>query len=260
MNHPLMTARQPIIYPESDGLPMADNSRQFRWILVLFGNTAAMYRDVADVWVWGDMFWYPVEGHPEINNAPDVFVVFGRPKGERGFYRQWEEDNVPLTVVFEILSPANTVFQMADKLAFYDEYGVEEYYIYDPETNQLMVYLRRGQVLRRQAPGNSFVSPRLGIRFDLSGAEMVVYRPDGQRFLTFEELEAARQQAQQEAAQAQQQAAQAQQQAAQAQQQAAQAQQRAARLAELARKLRQQRVSPEELAELERLENESLPG
>src|SRR4051794_29654384 len=30
-----------IVYPESDGLPMSDNTRQFRWIVVLFGNLAA---------------------------------------------------------------------------------------------------------------------------------------------------------------------------------------------------------------------------
>src|SRR5262245_25837669 len=88
----------PIVYPESDGLPMADNTRQFRWIFVLAGNLAGMYRDQGNVFVGGNLFWYPVEGHPEIRLAPDVLVVFGRPKGERGSYRQWEEANLPLTV------------------------------------------------------------------------------------------------------------------------------------------------------------------
>ena len=31
-----------IVYPESDGLPMSDNTRQFRWIVVLYGNLAAL--------------------------------------------------------------------------------------------------------------------------------------------------------------------------------------------------------------------------
>lgn len=51
------------------------------------------------------LLWYPVESHPEIRTAPDVLVVFGRPKGHRGSYKQWEEDNIPPQVVFEILSP-----------------------------------------------------------------------------------------------------------------------------------------------------------
>src|SRR5262249_33197366 len=168
----------PIVYPESDGEPMADNTKQFRWILVLAGNLAALFRDAQDVFVGGNLFWYPVEGEPEIRVAPDVLVVFGRPKGDRGSYKQWEEGNGPLTVVFEILSPENTPTEMADKFAFYDEHGVEEYYYYDPDTNRLHIFVRRGEVLARVRQVRDFVSPRLGIRFDLSGPEMVVRGPD----------------------------------------------------------------------------------
>lgn len=245
MSSTLLLTPAPIIYPESDGLPMADNTRQFRWIVVLFGNIAALFRARADVFVGGDLFWYPVEGRPDIRIAPDVLIVFGRPKGDRGSYKQWEEGNVPMTVVFEILSPGNSVLEMVDKLAFYDEHGVEEYYLYDPDTNRLLIYQRHGATLRRVRQASGFVSPRLGIRFDLGGPEMVVYRPDGRRFLTFEELEADREQLQQRAEESQ--------------QRAEQLQQRVARLAELSRKARRQQASQEELAELERLEGGSLP-
>jgi Uma2 family endonuclease len=246
-----------IVYPESDGEPLAENTKQLRWIMVLCGNLAALFHDRPDVFVGGDLFWYPVEGHPDLRYAPDVLVVFGRPKGDRRSYLQWLEDHVPLTVVFEILSPKNTVLEMVDKLAFYDEHGVEEYYVYDPETNRLVVYLRRGEVLLRQRRVDGFVSPRLGIRFDLSGPEMTVYGPDNQRFLTFEELSAERLREQNLRRQAEQQADQARQQADQARQQADQAKQRTARLAELGRKARQGRATAEELAELDRLEQEA---
>ena len=222
----------PNMYPESDGLPMADNSRQFCWIFVIYGNLAALFRDANDVLVGGNMFWYPVEGHPEIVQAPDVFVVFGRPKGHRGSYQQWKEAHISMTVVFEILSPKNTHIEMVEKLLFYEDHGVEEYYIYDPETNRLLIYLRRGTTLVRFRVVEGFASPRLGIRFDFSGPEMVVLGPNGKRFLTFEELMAERDQAQQ----------------------------RAIRLAELSRKARRQQASAEELAELERLEEETSPG
>ena len=53
-------------------------------------------------------------------------MAFGRPKGKRGSYRQWEEAGVPLTVVFEILPPGNTVTEMDRKYIFYEEYGVED--------------------------------------------------------------------------------------------------------------------------------------
>jgi Uma2 family endonuclease len=221
----------PIHYPESDGEPMADNTRQFRWIVVLFGNLAALFRKRDDVFVGGNLFWYPLEGHPEVFVAPDVLVVFGRPRGDRGSYKQWEEGNVPLTVVFEVLSPGNTFPEMADKHAFYEEHGVEEYYVYDPDNNRLFAYRRQGEVLRRVQPLEGFVSPRLGIRFDLSGNEMVVFGPAG-RFRTFEELQAAHEELHQ----------------------------RAARLAELSRKARGGQATPEELQELERLEQQSFPA
>ena len=191
----LMTPALPnrvIEYPDDDGKPMANNSEQGKWIVVLYGNLGAVLQNVVDVYLAVDHLWYPVEGHPEIvcTCSRDVMVVFGRRRGKRGSYMQWQEENIPVTVAFEILSPGNDLFEMADKLAFYDEYGVEEYYLYDPEGNRLAVYVRRGQALRREWQTNGFVSPRLGIRFDLSGPELVVFYPDGRRFRTFEELEA----------------------------------------------------------------------
>ncbi len=244
-------------YPESDGKPLAENTKQARWIVVLYGNIAALFREAADIFVAMDLLWYPVEGEVELRVAPDVLVIFGRPKGDRGSYRQWEEGGVPVTVVFEVLSPGNDPFEMADKLAFYEEHGVEEYYVYDPDSNRLLVYVRRGEALRRVWQVQGYVSPRLGIRFDLSGPEMAIYRPDGQRFLTFEELQAAREQETQRADQEKQRADTEKQRADTEKQRADQAEQRAARLAELGRKARLQQAGPEELAELERLEGQT---
>lgn len=177
-----------IVYPESDGQPMADNTKQFRWITVIVGNLAALFREDANVFVAGNLLWYPVEGHPEICAAPDGFVAFGRPKGDRGSYRQWEEGGVAPQVVFEVLSPNNDVIEMIDKLSFYDDHGVEEYYVYDPDANRLVVYQRQGSVLRRARGEKVWTSPRLGIRFDLSEGEMKVYYPDGRLFQTYEEI------------------------------------------------------------------------
>jgi Uma2 family endonuclease len=221
----------PIVYPESDGLPMSDSTKQLRWIVTLYGNLAALFRERADVFVAGNLLWYPVEGQPESRNAPDVLVVFGRPKADRGSYKQWEEGGVPPTVVFEVVSPSNSVSEMNEKLAFYDEYGVEEYYQYDPDVNRMTAFVRAGEVFRRVRQVNGFRSPRLEVIFDLSGPELIVLRSDGRPFLSFEELEAAR----------------------------ASAEHRAARLAELGRKARRGRASAEELRELERLEDQSAP-
>ncbi|HEX5273493.1 MAG TPA: Uma2 family endonuclease [Gemmataceae bacterium] len=187
--------RKAVVYPESDGNPMSDNTKQARWIVVLFDNLLALFAQVADVFIAADHLWYPVEGEPEIRQAPDVYVVFGRPKGDRGSYKQWEEGGIAPQVVFEVLSPRNTVREMAAKFGFYEDYGVEEYYIYDPDTNYLQIFVRRGEVLARVRKVDDFVSPRLKIRFQMSAPEMTVYRPDGRPFLAFEQLERERVQA-----------------------------------------------------------------
>lgn len=52
-------------------------------------------------------------------------IAFGRPKGYRGSYQQWLEDNIPPQVVFEIWSPGNRPSNMARKFEFYARHGVE---------------------------------------------------------------------------------------------------------------------------------------
>ncbi len=151
-------------------------------------NLECLFAQNAEVFVAGDLLWYPVEGRPDIRVAPDVFVVFGRPKGDRGSYRQWLEENIAPQVVFEILSPGNTFKEMTQKLQFYERYGVEEYYIYDPERNHLTGLQRQEGNLTFLENVSDWTSPRLGIRFVLEADTLVIYYPDGQRFLTTVEL------------------------------------------------------------------------
>jgi Uma2 family endonuclease len=177
-----------IDYPDSDGQPMADNTKQFRWIVTIKENLELLFVNDPQVFVAGDLFWYPVEGENAIRQAPDVMVVFGRPKGDRGSYRQWLEDGIAPQVVFEILSPGNRFGEMLRKLGFYDRYGVEEYYIYDPDKLELTGLLRGDDGLTMIEDMNGWVSPRLQIRFQLTSELLELYRPDGQRFLTYSEL------------------------------------------------------------------------
>ena len=179
---------QKIIYPDSDGKPMADNTIQFRWIVLIKENLELIFADAPDVFVAGDLLWYPVEGHPEICVAPDVMVAFGRAKGDRGSYQQWRENNIAPQVVFEILSPGNRLKEMTKKLQFYDRYGVEEYYIYDPETKELNGLYKNDNRLNVIEDTHNWVSPRLQIRFAIEAGDLKIYRPDGQKFLTTLEL------------------------------------------------------------------------
>jgi Uma2 family endonuclease len=177
-----------VIYPDSDGQPMADNTKQFRWIVVIQQNLEWLFADDPNVFVAGDLLWYPVEGDNKTRIAPDVMVAIGRPKGDRGSYRQWEEANLPPQIVFEILSPGNTRAEMSRKLLFYDRFGVEEYYLYDPDNHELSGWLRREGFLDVIEPMADWVSPHLQIRFELLAEALQIYRPDGQQFLSYVEI------------------------------------------------------------------------
>ncbi len=192
-----------IVYPESDGLPLADNTVQFRLITTIHGGLDVL---LSDTFVAADLMWYPVEGDPTTSAAPDVMVAFGRPKGERRSYKQWEEDDVAPQVVFEIASPSNSLKELEDKkFKFYRKHGVEEYYLFDPDRQTLKGWLRDAdrldgddldaddlgeERLRPITEMNGWVSPRLKVRFEIEDGELQLYRPDGRRFATYAEIEA----------------------------------------------------------------------
>jgi Uma2 family endonuclease len=212
------------LYPDSDGKRMAENTLQYEWIVTIKGNLDILFRHDPNVFVAGDLLWYAVEGKPKIRTAPDALVVFGRPKGYRGSYKQWREEGISPQVVFEILSPGNREKAMQRKFKFYERYGVEEYYLYDPDRVELSGWRRVENRLEPIASMHDWISPRLGIRFDLSGVELTIYGPDGQRFRTFLELAELQQRERERAERAERQANEAQRLAQQAQQQTEEAQ------------------------------------
>ncbi|MDZ8097029.1 MAG: Uma2 family endonuclease [Nostoc sp. DedQUE05] len=200
-----------VIYPDSDGQPVANNTIQFGWIVEIKQNIEWLFADDPNVFVAGDLFWYPVEGRNKIVNAPDVMVVLGRQKGvgvarrrHRLCYQQWKEEGIAPQVVFEILSPSNTQTEMDKKLLFYDRYGVEEYYIYDPDRNNLRGWLRSEDGLDVIPQMEDWVSPRLKVRFALSTEGLQLYRPDGERFLSYTDISRNAEQERQRAEQAKQ--------------------------------------------------------
>jgi Uma2 family endonuclease len=228
-------------YPDSDGQPMADNTEQFDWIVKIKENLEILFADRDDVFIAGDLLWYPERDRlktPPI--APDVLVAFGRPKGRRGSYKQWEEGGIAPQVVFEILSPSNNAAEMAGKLAFYDRHGVEEYYLYDPTASRLAIWLRRRAAdgvarLLPQSHVGGWTSPRLGVRFAVTATTLELFDPAGRPFLTTVEL--ARRAAEAETR--------AEQEAARAQQAVTRAEQEAARAERLLQRLKAMGIDPD---------------
>jgi Uma2 family endonuclease len=229
-------------YPESDGQPMADNTEQYDWMVKIKENLEILFAQDPQVFVAADLLWYPVPDRRVAGPvAPDVMVAIGRPKGRRGCYKQWEEGGIAPQVVFEILSPSNSAKELADKLGFYDGFGVEEYYVYDPPGNLLEVWLRQDGRLRRMAHIKGWTSPRLGIRFASNGEGLEIFHPQGQRFLSSVELA---ERMRQEAARADRERAQAEDERVRADQERARAEQERERADRLAERLRALGIEP----------------
>ncbi len=224
------TTNDEINYPCSDGQPMADSTIQYEWITTIKGGCDALFKDEPNVFVAGDLLWYPVEGSNTICQAPDVMIVFGTAKGDRRSYLQWKENNIPPQVVFEIRSYSDSQTKMNKKLAFYNRYGIEEYYLYDPDRKELSGWQRIEGLLEVIEPMSGWTSPRLKVRLELIDTGLELYRPDGQKFLSYLELEQQRSQAAQLA-----------------EQQTQLAEQQTQRAEKLAAKLRELNIDPDSL-------------
>ncbi len=178
-----------IDYPSNDGQPMSENTLQFEWIVALKGSLDRVFRDDPNVFVAGDLLWYPEQGNNKLRTAPDAMVALGRPKGYRSSYMQWVEGNIAPQVAFEVLSPGNRAGEMTRKYEFYNKYGVEEYYLIDPDEHTVDGWTRRSGVLEAVESIDGWTSPLLGVRFQVNEGELVkLYQPDGLPFMTYSEV------------------------------------------------------------------------
>ena len=166
---------------------MAENTVQYDWIALLKWNIEVLFELRDDVFTAGDNFIYPVEGNNKLRLAPDVYVAFGRPPGDRSSYRVWEEGNIFPQVIIEVLSPGNRPAEMRGKLEFYERYGAQEYYVLEPQgVMYLEGYRRVGGALELIPPDDivDFTSPLLGIHFITRDGTVTVYGPDGKLWET----------------------------------------------------------------------------
>jgi Uma2 family endonuclease len=167
---------------------MANTTKQFRWIVAIKENLELLFAERANVFVAGQLRWHPLEHDSTVYIAPDVMVVQNRPKREREAYKQWDEEQIPPRVIFGIRSPYDTVCTLAQNLDFYDRYGVEEYYLIDPDRFRLTGWQRKHDGLVVIEKIQNWISPNLNIRFELGIKDLKIYAAMNQPFLTYGEL------------------------------------------------------------------------
>lgn len=59
-----------ITYPDRDGNLMSDNTKQFRWIVTIQQNLESWFADDSDVFVAGDLLWYPLQAYFPASRLP----------------------------------------------------------------------------------------------------------------------------------------------------------------------------------------------
>lgn len=185
MRNPLQAL--PTIYPERDGKPMAETDIHRRLLSDLVFTLDNYFRDQPDVYVSGNLLIYYVEGNPKKRVAPDVFVARGVPKGQRRIYKLWEEGVMPQFVI-ELTSRQTWREDLQEKWRLYEQLGVQEYFIFDPEYDyleeSLVGYrLENGQYTALEAQERRLRSEVLNLELVDTGETLRLFDPQTGRFL-----------------------------------------------------------------------------
>jgi Uma2 family endonuclease len=199
----------PVIYPSSDGKPLAETQQHALAILMTLA-ILRLYLQEQPAVVFADQFLYYIEGNPKARVAPDVMVIFDIEQKLYDNYKIWEGKQTP-AIIFEVTSAGTKEIDRTFKKTLYEQLGVIEYWLFDPYgewiANQLEGFrLNEDGVYKAIVDSCSQV---LQLKLEANEYLINFYRLDnGEKLLTPEELYAAALQANQRAEAANQQLAQ----------------------------------------------------
>lgn len=191
-----------IDYPESDGEPMGETDFHIELITDLRKSLRDFFREDPGVYVASNLILYYIEDDPTKCVAPDVFVARGVGNHARRIYKLWEEKHPP-AVVIEVSSRKTKNDDLKWKKQLYAWFGVNEYFIFDPEYKlkpPLRAYRLRGREYVEEAvTGGRVMSHELGLELVNTGETLRLCDPrTGQFLLTPDENAAARRRAEAE--------------------------------------------------------------
>jgi Uma2 family endonuclease len=175
------------LYPESDGKPMAETDIHRQLLSDLVFTLETFFQKQPDVYVSGNLLIYYVEGNPKKRISPDIFVARGVEKRQRRIYKLWEEGAAP-QVMIELTSRQTWREDLQEKWRLYEQLGVEEYFIFDPEydylDDPLVGYrLKDGKYKMMNAPDRRLRSKVLGLELVDTGETLRLFDPNSGRFL-----------------------------------------------------------------------------
>ncbi len=145
------------------------------------------FQSRTDVYVSGNIMFYYEEGNPRKVFSPDVLVCFGVSGEDRRTYKLWEEKQFP-QVVFEISSRGTWGDDLNRKWFLFQQFGVKEYYIFDPEYDYLpeplIAYrLKRGELKQVPIKNSRIFSEEIGLEIVDTGKGLRLYNPETKQFM-----------------------------------------------------------------------------
>ena len=178
-----------IIYPSSDGEPLAETQQHVLAILMALA-LLRLYLQEQPAVVFADQFLYYIEGNPRARVAPDVMVVFNIEKRLYANYKIWEGQQTP-AIIFEVTSAGTKETDWNFKKTLYEQLGVTEYWLFDPYgewiTEQLQGYRLNEDGVYKPIRDNC--SEVLQLKLQAEEYLIRFYRLDnGEKLLTPEEL------------------------------------------------------------------------
>ena len=194
-----------IFYPESDGKPIAETDIHREQMYYLIETLKVHFGSRNDIYVSGNIMFYYEEGNPRKVFSPDVMICFGVSNEIRRTYKLWEEAQFP-QVVFEISSRGTWGEDLNKKWLLYQQFGVKEYYIFDPEYDYLpeplVAYrIKRGELKQVPIKNRRIFSEELGLEIVDTGEGLRLFNPATNEFMrTLSEEQMARRQAEDEVA------------------------------------------------------------
>ena len=153
MSEALVTPSDPVEYPTRDGRPVAETDLHYLRLAGAAYGLRKFLADRDDAYVGSNLMVFDEPGNPRRHLSPDIFVAFGVQSGPRDLFKIWEEK--PPSFVLEITSKTTRREDERTKRQRYAQWGVPEYFLYDPRAEwvrpPLQGFRLQGRRYRRMA-------------------------------------------------------------------------------------------------------------
>ncbi len=193
-NSYISTIYNGVYYPEQREDDVGETSHHIKLIADFVTILKYFFKNRGNVFLSVNMNLYYEKGSPQKWFAPDLFVAFGVPNVERSSYLLWREQVFP-QVIFEVSSGKTWSNDLDAKFRFYEKFGAEEYYIFDPEfaylPSPLMAFHRKGEKLvELEIENERIFSPLLNLEIVRTANTFRLFNPQTNDYLrTLDEAE-----------------------------------------------------------------------